>query len=68
MVDFKISNVHIYNQNVCFKTSLLLVRDMNKDIILGTPFLALLYLFKIDDEGIKTIYRGQSIVSNLLVL
>ena len=41
---------------------------MNKDIILGTPFLALLYLFKIDDEGIKTIYRGQSIVSNLLVL
>ena len=34
---------------------------MNKDIILGTPFLALLYPFKVDDEGIKTSYKGQSI-------
>ena len=33
-IDFKISNVHICNQNVCYKTSLLLVRDMNKEIIL----------------------------------
>ena len=33
-IDFKISNVHICNQNVCYKTSFLLVRDMNKEIIL----------------------------------
>ena len=29
-IHFKISNVHICNQNVCYKTSLLLVRDTNK--------------------------------------
>ena len=29
-IDFKISNIHICNQNICYKTSLLLVRDMNK--------------------------------------
>ena len=58
---YKISNVHICNKNVCYKTSLLFVRDMNKEIILETPFLALLYLFKVDDEGIKTIHKGQNI-------
>ena len=60
-MDYKISNVHIYNQNVCYKTSFLLVRDMNKWIILGTLFLTLLYPFKVDDQGIKTIHKGQNI-------
>ena len=49
-IDYKISNVHICNKNICFKTSLLLVKDMNKEIILGTPFLALLYHFRVDGE------------------
>ena len=52
-IDYKISNVHICNKNICFKTSLLLVKDMNKEIILGTPFLALLYHFRVDGEGLK---------------
>ena len=61
VIDFKISNIHICNQNVCYKTSLLHVRDMNKEIILGTPFLALLCHFKINDEGIKIVYKVQNI-------
>ena len=44
-IDYKFSNV-----NICFKTCLLLVKDMNKQIILGTPFLALLYPFRIDEK------------------
>ena len=60
-IHFKISNIHICNQNVCYKTFLLLVKDMNKKIILGTPFLTLLYPFKVDNERIKTIYKGQNI-------
>ena len=39
---------------------MLLIKDMHKEIILGTPFLALLYLFKVDSEGIKTVYKGKS--------
>ena len=34
---------------------------MHTEIILGTPLLALLYLFKIDSEGIKTVYKVQNI-------
>ena len=52
-IDYKISNVHICNKNICFKTSLLLVKDMNKEIILGTPFLALLYHFRANGKGLK---------------
>ena len=60
-IDYKISNVHICNQNVCYKTSLLFVKDKNKDIILETPFLTLLYSFKVNDEGIKSVYKRQNI-------
>ena len=39
----QISNVHICNKNICYKISLLLVREMQKNKknkkILGTPFL-----------------------------
>ena len=52
-IDYKFSNV-----NICFKTCLLLVKDMNKEIILGTPFLALLYPFRIDEKWLK---KGQDI-------
>ena len=34
---------------------------MHKEIILGIPFLAIFYPFKVDSEGIKTIYKGQNI-------
>ena len=34
---------------------------MNKEIILGTPFLALLYSFRVDEEGIKTVYKKQEL-------
>ena len=29
-IEHKISNVHVYNKNICYKISLLLVKDMNK--------------------------------------
>ena len=60
-IDYKISKVHICNKNVCFKTSLLFVKEMNKEIILGTLFLALLYLFRVDKEGLKSVYKDQEI-------
>ena len=65
-IEHKISNVHVYNKNICYKISLLLVKDMNKEIILGTPFLGLLYPFWVDAEGIKTIFEEQEICFNFL--
>ena len=34
---------------------------MNKEIILETPFLALLYPFRVDEEGIKIVYEKQEL-------
>ena len=60
-VKYKVSNVHVCNKNICYKISLLLVKDMNKEMILGTPFLSLLYPLTVDKEGIKTIFEKQEI-------
>ena len=49
------------NKNVCYKISLLLIKDMNKELILGTPFLSLLYPLTVYEEGIKTVYENQEI-------
>ena len=34
---------------------------MNKELILGTPFLSLLYPLTVYEEGIKTVYENQEI-------
>ena len=53
-IEYKILNVHICNQNVCYKTSFLLVKNMQPEVVLRTPLLTLLYPFKVDKEGIET--------------
>ena len=65
-INHKISNVNLCNENICFKISLLLVKDMNKKIILGTPFLNLLYPFRVDAEGIKTVFEEQEVCFKFL--
>ena len=40
---------------------MLLIKDMHKEIILGTPFVALLYPFKVDSEWIKIVHKRQNI-------
>ena len=47
-INYKISNVHVCNKNTCYKISLLLVKNMNKEIILGTSFFSLLYPFRVN--------------------
>jgi hypothetical protein len=47
-IDYKIPNAHICNDEICFKTTFILVKDITSRIILGNPFLALL------DPFIKT--------------
>ena len=47
-INYKISNVQVCNKNICYKISLLLVKNMNKEIILGTSFFSLLYPFRVN--------------------
>ena len=53
-IKYKLSNAYICNQGYCFKNSFILVRDISQKVILGTPFITQIYLFKVDQIGVHT--------------
>ena len=50
----KLSKTYIYNNGINFKTPFFLVEKLSLKVILGNPFLALLYPFSMIDNGICT--------------
>ena len=50
----KLSKTCIYNNGINFKTPFFLVEKLSLKVILGNPFLALLYPFSMIDNGICT--------------
>ena len=60
-IEFKIPTVHVCQDNTCFKTMFVLVKNMTDRVILGNPFMCLLYPFITDSEGITTHSFGQPI-------
>jgi hypothetical protein len=42
-IEFKLSNAHVCREGVYIKTTFILVRDITSKVILGNPFIALLY-------------------------
>ena len=65
-VKYKLSNVHICQDNVCFKTSFVLVQNMTDEVILGLPFVYLLYPFTTDTDGLTTKPFGHSVTFKFL--
>ena len=53
-IEFKIPNAHVCQDNTYFKTTFFLVKNMTNRVILGNPFMCLLYPFITDSEGITT--------------
>ena len=53
-IEFKIPKAHVCQDNACFKTTFVLVKNMTDRVILGNPFICLLYPFITDSEGIIT--------------
>ena len=45
IINYKIPSVHICNDGICFETVFVLIKDFSSKIILGNPFMTLLYLF-----------------------
>ena len=60
-IEFKIPKAHVCQDNTCFKTTFVLVKNMTDRVILGNSFMCLLYPFIIDNEGITTHPFGQPI-------
>jgi hypothetical protein len=53
-ITFKINKAHVCQDNVCFKTTFVLVKNMTDKVILGLPFITLLYPFTTDHDGLIT--------------
>jgi hypothetical protein len=53
-ITFEISKAHVCQDNVCFKTSFVLVKNMTDKVILGLPFITMLYPFTTDQDGLIT--------------
>ena len=54
IINYNIPNVHICHDRIYFETAFVLIKDFPSKIILGTPFMALIYPFLVTDERIKT--------------
>ena len=60
-IEFKIPKAHVCQDNTCFKTTFVLVKNMTDRVILGNPFMCLLYPFITNSEGITTHPFGQPV-------
>ena len=60
-IEFKLPKAHVCQDNMCFKTTFVLVKNMTDKVILGNPFLCILYPFTVDSKGITTQPFGQTI-------
>jgi hypothetical protein len=65
-IKYEINNAHVCKDKVCFKTSFVLVKNLNDKVILGLPFIHLLYPFTTEEDGITIALFGQPVKFNFL--
>jgi hypothetical protein len=65
-IKYEINNAHVCKDKVCFKTSFVHVKNLNDKVILGLPFIHLLYPFTTEVDGITTALFGQPVKFNFL--
>jgi hypothetical protein len=57
-INFELNNAHVCQDRICFQTPSVLIKNMSEQVILGMPFVAMIYPFKADLHGIKTNVMG----------
>jgi len=62
----KLNIGYIQNNGYCFKNIFLIVQNITHDIIVGTPFLAQIYPFYVNDSGVYTKIFDKQISFNFL--
>ena len=60
-IEFKLPKTHVCQDNMCFKTTFVLVKNLTDKVILGNPFLCSLYPFTVDNKVINTQPFGQTV-------
>ena len=53
-IKYELNNAHVCHDNVCFKIPSVLVKNMTNKVILGLPFINVLYPFLVEHDGITT--------------
>ena len=61
-----LSKAHVCTQGICIKTPFLLVGNLNREVILGTPFLNLLQPMTVSSKEILSIINDQEIIFEFL--
>jgi regulator of replication initiation timing len=57
-INYELNNVHIYQDGVYFHISSMLVKNMSDKVILGIPFIFMLYPFKAELGEVSTVKMG----------
>ena len=57
-INFKLNNAHVCQHNVCFHIPSVLVKDMSEKVILGISFIAMIYPFTAEMDGVSTVKMG----------
>jgi hypothetical protein len=57
-IKYELNNVHVCQNNVCFHIPSVLVKNMTDKVIVGIPFIFMLYPFTAEDDGVSTVKMG----------
>ncbi|KAG6659871.1 hypothetical protein CIPAW_03G066400 [Carya illinoinensis] len=60
-IRYELNTAHVCQDNVCFKIPSVLVKNLTHDVILGMPFLNMIYPFLSEADGITTDCFGQKV-------
>ncbi|XLT79813.1 hypothetical protein HN873_001566, partial [Arachis hypogaea] len=58
-INFKITNVFIEKGNIRIPTDFIIAKDIKNDVVLGTPFINLLFSYLADFPGLTSFVGGQ---------
>ena len=53
-IKYELNNTYVCHDNVCFKIPSVLVKNLTEKVILGLPFINVLYPFLVEQDGITT--------------
>ena len=65
-IKYEIPRAHICQSKVCYKTSFVLVKNLTDRLILGLPFITLIYHFLVNYDGIITCPFDEPVKFNFL--
>lgn len=58
---YELPKAHVCQNKICFKTSFVLIQNITDEVILGLPFISLLYPFQVEYDGVTSSQLGEKV-------